>query len=633
MLRAPSLGLQHSLRGFTISNSPRPWRILRARAHPYSTAHRLIDQPKQKEQQRPPTERMSPAAIVSAMHQHIAYGATWDVGAKDADATLRSGTPSDSADTAPTTAPAPAAATTTTTTTDRPRPRGWVKPLEGRNTSAGLPLKRAPSVPTTTPADLAALADALDAHFAHTNSPAALPRLYTTQSLRPRLLALLAHTQCADSAWHAFRALARLPCAPAHPAPKVPLAHRHRLLRLLAAAPAARGASARVLAALRALRAAGGTVQRWEWNVLLDRAAREGLRRPREAHVRGALALLRAAPPEGTPPDAVAHSALLAAAVRARAPRAVRHAAGLLARAGAGAASAHAHVALLGFFAARGELQGVRGVLRAMRAQGVRLAQGAPFNAALWAFARNGRLDVAGAMYRVVRARMRHGEEEEEEEEEEGGEIAELERALEEREMVAIPRGVVPDVATYTIMVQAHAYRGDLRAALGALADMLGALPLPPPTHATSPPGAFSAPAATHPEDDDPDAPPTAAAFRALFLGFARHGAPPHSSAGSAWTHDALRALLARFLEQPRGRSAPRERTLFWLVGGLARTSGDDARVLARALAALEARFGVRWRGRLARVRERVHGALPAGEVDAIRAEAEAEAAQRARDA
>jgi hypothetical protein len=56
------------------------------------------------------------------------------------------------------------------------------------------------------------------------------------ESLRGRLLSILAHTQDAACAWAAYRALIVLPRSPDKAAPKVPFLHRHRLLSLLAAA-------------------------------------------------------------------------------------------------------------------------------------------------------------------------------------------------------------------------------------------------------------------------------------------------------------------------------------------------------------------------------------------------------------
>jgi len=226
----------------------------------------------------------------------------------------------------------------------------------------------------------------------------------------------------------------------------------------------------------------------------------------------------------------------------------------------------------------------------------------------LWAFAYNRRLDVARAMYRVVCARQasptadheleseEEGPREHEEESEE-----ELEAALAEREMVIIARDVVPDAPTYHTLIQACAYHGDLRGSLEILADLL-----------SSSASISSASRLT--------------AFRAIFLGFARHGVSSSSNANanarlslatvvpSEWTLPTLEALFERFLELELSKETrPRESTLFWLVSAFVRTSGHDADVLRGVFERVEERFGYIWSssgvpggsGRLARIREK----------------------------
>jgi hypothetical protein len=543
------------------------------------------------------TSAMSPAAIVSAMHQHIVFGARqWNISnVKVKDPTSRK--------------------------EDKSHVHGYIQPLRGKNTSIGLPLKYPSHISTSTTADLEALADELEAHAAVSSCADALPRIYHKQSLRPRLLAVLATTQDAASAWAAYRALLVLPRSNEKARPKVPFPHRHRLLRLLAAAPRprARGRFAQVLSVLRALHDAGGTVQRWQWNLLLDCAGKEGWRRPREEHFRAALALLAemrnnhvdAQDGDGDGglaralvPDIYSYTTLIAHAARTGAPAAVRHAMQLLARAGL-SPGVHAYTALLCFFARRGDLAGVRDTLFRMRQAEEGGLEQVPFNAVLWAFAYNGRLDVARAMYRVVCARLEEEELEEgqreqhEDEEEQRREEEELEAALAEREMVFIAHDVVPDAATYHVFIQAYAYHGDLRGCLEMLADMLSAST----TTAVS--------TASH-----------LTAFRAIFLGFARHGTTttkpkPNARAAwlpSEWTLPTLEALFVRFLELELSRETrPRETTLFWLVSAFARTSGNNADVLRGVFERVEGRFGYVWtssgaaggRGRLARIREK----------------------------
>jgi pentatricopeptide repeat protein len=619
----------------------------------------------------PAKESGSHAAIVSLVHQHIAFRTRpWELGKKQKGRSTLNAGHRESA--YPIYAP------------------GFVKPLRGRSTSIGLPLKRPPRIPTSTTADLEALADDLEAYAMTktTSFPEPLPRIYRLQSLRPRLLAILADTQDAAHAWAAYRSLVILPRSAEKLAPKVPYPHRHRLLRLLAAAPPrplrTRGRFAQVFSVVRALHEAGGIVKGWEWNLLLDCAGKEGWRRPREEHFRAALAILaemRARGDDGDParaggtmsamgtnasktgagtgsaltPDIFSYTILLAHAVRSRAPMAVRHAARLLLRAGL-TPGVHAHTAILCFFARRGDLAGVRDALFRLRRHmqnennddGDNSDPGltqVSFNAVLWAFAYNRRLDVARAMYRIVRVRAdiaaengRHRCLDEDMEEREN--LEELE-ALAEREMIDIARDVVPDAATYHTLIQAYAYQGDLRACLETLSDML------------------SAPASSlyHRNHDECQAKEkegegkdngqrlrftaSLTAFRAIFLGFARHGViaasnpPPATTTihtiredeekeDPQWTLPTLEALFARFLDLPRDTPL-REPTLFWLVSAFSRTSdhqdsdSDSDSLLRSVFERVEARFGSSalrltqgddeeraGRGRLARIRERV---------------------------
>ena len=534
------------------------------------------------------------------MHQHIVFGARplniEDPGVKAKDTPLRK--------------------------EDKIRVHGYVQPLRGKSTTTGFPLKHPQYISTSTTADLEALADDLEAHAATSSCADALPRIYRKQHLRPRLLAVLATTQDPANAWAAYRSLLVLPRSSEKARPKVPYAHRYRLLRLLAASPhpRPRGRFAQVLSVLRALHDAGGTVVRWQWNLLLDCAGKEGWRRPREEQFRAALALLadmrggsaKNVVAEGGDgdlaralvPDIYSYSTLIAHAVRTGAPAAVRHAMQLLTRAGL-SPGVHAHTPLLCFFARRWDLAGVRDTLFRMRQARKGGLEQVPFNAVLWAFAYNGRLDVARAMYRVVCARRASESEEGQggyEEERRKEEEEELEATLAEREMVFIACDVVPDAPTYHILIQACAYHGDLRGCLEMLTDMLSASV-----------AGYSASRLT--------------AFRAIFLGFARHGvsSPTTNTKANAntlprlatvlpseWTLPALEALFARFLELER-ETRPRENTLFWLVSAFVRTSGHDANVMRRVFERVEDRFGYVWtssgtaggRGRLARIRER----------------------------
>jgi pentatricopeptide repeat protein len=218
--------------------------------------------------------------------------------------------------------------------------------------------------------------------------------------------------------------------------------------------------------------------------------------------------------------------------------------------------------------------------------------------------------------------------------------VEEFERALAEREMIVIARDVVPDAATYHTLIQAYAYQGDLRACLETLSDMLST-PASSLYHHHDGRQAKEKGVEGKDKGERRQFAASLAAFRAIFLGFARHGVvatsnppPPTTTLPTIhgdkekdpqWTLPALEALFARFLDLPHDTPL-REPTLFWLVSAFSRTSGhqdsdsDSSLLLLRSVfECVEARFGSsalrltqgdggeRTRlGRLARIRERV---------------------------
>jgi hypothetical protein len=243
-----------------------------------------------------------------------------------------------------------------------------------------------------------------------------------------------------------------------------------------------------------------------------------------------------AAPALDLEPDIISYTTLLAHAVRTRLPAAVRHATQLLSRAGL-APGVHAHTALLCFFAQRGDLAGVRDMLLRLRRCRVQQQQRrrrryeetdvdmatemdtgltqVPFNAVLWAFAYNGRLDVARAMYRVAEAAA--GGRTTEEEAEKGGEDGERDG----EELEELESEIIVVAATYRTLILAYAYHGDLRACLETFSNMLSASssspsPSPSPTSTTT--------EAETELNEQGEFVVSLAAFRSIFLGFTPHG-------------------------------------------------------------------------------------------------------------
>ncbi|KAI0069206.1 hypothetical protein BV25DRAFT_1818193 [Artomyces pyxidatus] len=189
------------------------------------------------------------------------------------------------------------------------------------------------------------------------------------------------------------------------------------------------------------------------------------------------------------------------------------------------------------------------------------------FHAALWAFAYNGRLDIARTMYRIVRHRV-------------------------------VPEDDEDDVTAAIdshIMVQCFAYRGDFLGCSGIFQDMLST-----PAEAGGEDAAFL---------------PTMTTFRALFLGFSRHGAPDSRSPPidpqqpHLWTLANLEDTFAQFLKTPLERP-PRPTVVYWILVAFAKTSDNDAWKLREVFERLDDRFKVpSWGGRLERMRREIYGA------------------------
>ncbi|KAI0034429.1 hypothetical protein K488DRAFT_10461, partial [Vararia minispora EC-137] len=425
---------------------------------------------------------------------------------------------------------------------------------------------------------------------------------------RVTLLAILGWTMSPDVAWNAYHALILLPRPPHMPSfeHSVPRAYIHRLVRLLGKArPRTRTIFLRLLSAISALHHMGATVQQWQWSLLID-AAGKGWRRIRLEDFRNALhvyadmtagrapgaTFLHLGRPErqdgaqepGRRPDIITFTTMLALAVKSGDDRALRHAAQLLAWSGL-PPSAVTHTVMLSHFMRRKEGARVRSTLRRLHERANELGQ-VEFNSVLWAFASDGRLDVAQAMYQVVRARCVHHSE--------VHEAAWLAHLAKLEPHAVVPSDARPDTAVYHMMIQAHAYHGDLQGCLRVFTDML--------SETTKDAGTDEFNSGTTPLYR-----PTLTAFRAIFLGFYRHGARPSITGpgGGQWTFERLEALFDRFLALPK-TVRPKQTLFFWILMAYWRTGGRDAVRVQQAVRALEKRFGEHWSGRLARLRQMV---------------------------
>ncbi|KAI0069210.1 hypothetical protein BV25DRAFT_1818198 [Artomyces pyxidatus] len=445
-----------------------------------------------------------------------------------------------------------------------------------------------------------------------------LPTEFRDPLFRKKLLSVIAGTDDIEEAWNAYNILSLIPRdeqLPPHIL-KIPHEYLHRLVRLFSAARRTRVLFIRLISILQLLHRSGGRVRIWQWNLLLDSAGKNWRGR-RVEDFRLALGVYRdmirgdfpgasifndegedetledalGEMDHGGPrPDIYTLSTLLANAARTREPSVVRHAGELLVRSGL-PQSIVTQTVHLGYYTMRNELAGVRATLHKMRQQGLEFDNVA-FNATMWAFAYNDRLDIACTMYRIVRHRVAP------EEDEEG--VTSVINWLYEKETITIPADIFPDETTYHIMIQCLAYRGDLFGCLEVFQDMLGSPAIAGGEHA-----AFL---------------PTMTVFRAIFLGFFRHGSAdgrselvarrslsidsqrPHS-----WTLENLDLIFARFLELPL-EQPPAATVVRWILVAFAKTSDNDARKLREVFDRLDDRFGVqRWSGPLAAMRQKIY--------------------------
>jgi len=450
-----------------------------------------------------------------------------------------------------------------------------------------------------------------------TNSPS--PAESTEETSRAELEYVMDTTEEVEEAWEAYQRLFTMPLPEDTPSVRY-YARLHRLARLLSKVkPRTRTLFLRLLSVLSTLYKSGGNVHTWEWNLLID-CAGKGWRKTRPEDFKAALDMYRdmiesKAPgstfnghrhvPEGgegqkaVKPDIVTYTTLLHIAGRTLQHSIMRHARRIL-EASDIPPNRITYLSLIRYYARTNDLIGVRAILSKIREQGLELGLDG-VNACVWAYARAGRLDIASLLYRVVRHNLIP--------EDEVGEhdIQAAIRQLTFTEGLEIPLTIKPDAITYYTLIQCHAYHGDLSRSLEVFREMmtvneqLGFLDQSLP-------------------DDDPsrtDKSPTLPAFRAIFLGFARHGGKDAALLKRAgpltqrlvsprWTMENLQALFDTFMRLPHD-VRPSERTIFWILTAFDVLSGHADWKLRRVWEKLTERFGEYQGGRLERFRKRIY--------------------------
>ncbi|KAI0776043.1 hypothetical protein BD413DRAFT_259207 [Trametes elegans] len=442
-----------------------------------------------------------------------------------------------------------------------------------------------------------------------------------------------------EEAWRTYQTL--LKDRPDHLKCGIPLKYLHAFASLLvkrsdntlAQRKRTQTTFLRLLSVLNTIYYTGGQVRLWEWNALIACAGRRW-RRTKVDDFQASLNVFRdmmADCPPGSAyagdtflplrrdasqinsqqvtPDVYTYTTLLDIAARTNDPAAMRAAEYWL-RASGLAPTRVTYLVYLRFFGRTGQLSRVRSVLSLLQENDWGLGNDGT-NALIWAFARNGRLDVVAAIYRVLRYNVAPGASSDSE-----TDIRGVIRDLEE-EGIVLPASLKPDAITYYALVQIYAYHGSLQDCLRVFEDML-----------TSPEPLTGEPSDGEIEDfalETTLSNPVLPIFRSIFLGFHRHAALPDQSPSSAspgafqhrqrasqeWTLDKLQILFRDFIRLPHN-ARPNGRTVYWLLSAFAITSGYDRTVLREVWQWLDSRYGwgpegQRWEGRVRKFRDKIY--------------------------
>ncbi|KAF8631130.1 hypothetical protein AX15_002477 [Amanita polypyramis BW_CC] len=427
---------------------------------------------------------------------------------------------------------------------------------------------------------------------------------------RDKLLRVLESTVSAPEAWDAYTTLCNM-IPDNHDVanePFIPFAHLHRLCRLLSSnRPKTHLQFLRLLSASNFIRGTGGRIHLHEWNAIIDHAGK-GWRKVRPEDWESALSLyndmINGHPPgtmldgsipaseddkiHALKPDVYTFNSLLNIAVEITEPSAVRRVTALLDEAGI-TPNRITYLTLLKYYGRTGHMSGVRSTILRMKEQGLELGLDG-INACMWAYGQNGRHDLVKSVYRLLRHNMSP--------EQDMGvhdDPLALAQHLEEEEYVRGLGDLTPDETTFATVIQIMAYHGDLFTTLNVFIDMLVFFPVLPNTGV---------------ERDDPPIAVTLmnTVFRAIFLGFSRHGIPPLQDEKSLpprlrisnppgrprWSLQNLQTVFDVFLNLPKEVRASRA-TLHWIMQAFDTTSGNDEVILREAWKRLDERFGMCW--------------------------------------
>ena len=433
-----------------------------------------------------------------------------------------------------------------------------------------------------------------------------------------KMLAVLGTTASPSEAWDAYTTLR-------HMIPDgyimtgqqfIPFVHLHRLCRLLSASrPKNHMLFLRLLSILNYIRSTGGRIHRYEWNTVIDYAGRgwrkilpedwetalslyndmvNGRTPGAQCHVqvhltemddlhsvgaepRGQVQLPGSDNLHAVQPDIFTFNILLDIAAETKQVSAVRHTLALMTEAGIDP-NRMTFLILLKFHALSQQMSGVRSTVLRMKDQGHELGVDG-INACMWAYGLNGRHDLVKSIYRLLRHNASPGEMADDL-------LLALSRDIEDEALICVPSDIRPDGATYTTVIQIMAYHGDLFTALNVLSDALACLPARPGPRLLVLNGVF----------------------RAIFLGFTKHGISPIQDERSLppplrisnppgqpqWSLQNLQKVFDIFMNLPEDINASRT-MLHWIMRAFDVTSGRDKVILQEVWKKLDKRFGMCW--------------------------------------
>jgi len=366
--------------------------------------------------------------------------------------------------------------------------------------------------------------------------------------------------------------------------------------------------------------AMGFEMELWQWNAFIDASAK-GFHSVREEDYETALGVyndlrrkhnsksgrdeLDTLVEMEEPGDIVTFTTLLSIAFQTRSSTLVQHASKLLEYSQL-PPNRITELAVIPYLTRSGEYHAVKSVIENVHAKGMEVGIDG-LNALMWAYAYNEAVEYPLGIYRTLRSNVLESIP--------APELEKVDVVTNIGEYV-IPRNLAPDRATYTLLIQALAYHGYFVLALEVFRDMI-VLPKPP---------AMSYRYRNAPSEYLPSA-HLIPVYRALFLGFSRHGQPePNANQKPAkplpefatqlavrqkpkgltpWNVHNLQIIFGMFMESV-GDCIPNNRTLFWILKGFARTSRNSLKKMKDVWNILSARFEPShgWRGRMLRIQE-----------------------------